>query len=157
MLIDGLQKAPLRTSGRSLPPSHALHIIAQIKFLPPLSGPNPVSCLSECGFSPKIAAAENAFSSLHHFFISRSILNQFSCLGRSKASNGLKVLPIAGLGPDGKCHRLSAFNSTILKSNQISQHNFYAALRPAVPFFLRSAHLFFIMSDNRFLPSAVRC
>src|SRR5882672_407457 len=113
--------------------------------------------LSECGFSPKIVAGENAFSSLHHFLTSRSILNQFSCLERSKASKGLRIFPIAGLGPDGKCHRLSAFNSTILKSNQISQHNFYAALRPAVPFFLRSAHLFFIMSDNRFLPSAVRC
>jgi hypothetical protein len=84
-------------------------------------------------------------------------LNQFSNLRRSKASNGLRILPIAGLGSDGKCHRLSAFNSTILKSNQISQHNFYAALRLAVPFFLRSAHLFLIMSDNRFLPSAVIC
>jgi len=41
-----------------------------------------------------------------------------------------------------------------LQSN--SQQIFYAALRLTVPFLLRSAHLFFIISDNRFLPSAVR-
>src|ERR1700730_12802898 len=39
---------------------------------------------------------------------------------------------------------------------QIPGQLFYAALRPTVPFFLRSAHLFFIISDSRFLPSAVR-
>jgi hypothetical protein len=56
----------------------------------------------------------------------------------TKASKGLRTLPIAGLG----------------ESN--SQQIFYAALRLTVPFFLRSAHLFFIISDNRFLPSDVR-
>jgi hypothetical protein len=39
---------------------------------------------------------------------------------------------------------------------QIPGQMFYAALRPVEPFFLRSAHLFFIMSDNFFRPSALR-
>src|SRR5260221_8933474 len=46
------------------------------------------------------------------------------------------------------------FDNSKVQSN--SQQIFYAALRLTVPFLLRSAHLFFIISDNRFLPSDVR-
>jgi len=80
---------------------------------------------------------------------------QFSWLKNSKASKGLRTLPIAGLGPNGKCHRRSVFILTIRKFDQLSQQIFYAALRATVPFLLRSAHLFFIISDKRFLPAAV--
>src|SRR5579863_6833481 len=39
--------------------------------------------------------------------------------------------------------------------SEFTRSSHYAALRPTVPFFLRSAHLFFIISDIRFLPSAL--
>jgi hypothetical protein len=65
-----------------------------------------------------------------------------------EASKWLKPLPIAGLKAGWYTH--SALHL------QIPGQMFYAALRPTAPFFLRSAHLFFIISDSRFLPSALR-
>ena len=64
-----------------------------------------------------------------------------------EASKRLRTLPIAGLKT--RWHPPSALRP------QIPGQMFYAALRPTVPFLLRSAHLFFIISDKRFLPSGV--
>jgi hypothetical protein len=58
------------------------------------------------------------------------------------------TLPIAG--PQAKWVPRSSL------CPQTTGQKFYAALRPTAPFLLRSAHLFFIISDNRFLPSTVR-
>jgi len=71
--------------------------------------------------------------------VSRSNCESIVAAQKSKASKGTTNLP--------DCWPW-------LKSN--SQQMFYAAFRLTVPFLLRSAHLFFIISDNRFLPSDVR-
>jgi hypothetical protein len=43
-----------------------------------------------------------------------------------------------------------------IRSGEIFRATVGSYLRPLEPFFLFSAHRFFIMSDNRFLPAGVR-